>query len=176
MVELNPAWPRNHPARQPGSTCCSARWSKSPSPSHKRYCTCLGTATDTLRGPVVCVGGWEGACCVEPLRPQPCTCRVGIRCVEPTVAPLWEQLALLVVPASCSGSCTEGANSQPSETELLASHGFQADVWPHCQYTRDRPPPARTGVRPAETPHGQCTSCSYVGGRTSDLYASQPDD
>ena len=103
-----------------------------------------------MRVPVVC-GWWVGggACCVEPLRQQTCTCRVGIRCVDPTVAPLWAQLALLVVPASCSGSCTEGANRQPDESELLAFHCFQADLWPYCHYTRYRPPPPPARHAPA---------------------------
>ena len=42
------------------------------------------------------------------------------------------QLALLVAPASCNGRCTEGANSQPNENELLAPNALQACVWPHC--------------------------------------------
>ena len=48
------------------------------------------------------------------------------------MAPLREQLALLVAPASCIGRCTEGANSEPNDNELLAPNVFQACVWPHC--------------------------------------------
>ena len=46
------------------------------------------------------------------------------------------QLALMVAPASCNGRCTEGANRQPNENELLALHGFQTCVWPHCHCAR----------------------------------------
>ena len=48
------------------------------------------------------------------------------------MAPLREQLALLVAPANCIGRCTEGANRQLNDNELLAPNVFQACVWPHC--------------------------------------------
>ena len=39
---------------------------------------------------------------------------------------------MLVAPASCNGRCTEGADSQANENELLAPNVLQAYVWPHC--------------------------------------------
>ena len=88
-------------------------------------------------------------CCAESLRARACTCRVGIWRVEPTVTPLWEKLALLVAPASCSGRSTEGANSQPNESELLGCTA-STRVSP--------PPPAGTGAWPADTPDLQFTA------------------
>ena len=71
-------------------------------------------------------------CGVEPLQARACICSVNTRYVEPAVTPLREQLALLVAPANCIGRCTEGANRQLNDNELLAPNVFQACVWPHC--------------------------------------------
>ena len=86
-------------------------------------------------------------CGVEPLQARACICSVSTRYVEPAVTPLRDQLALWVAPASRSGRCTEGANSQPNENELLALHGFQADLWPHCHCAPLTPSPRHTPVR-----------------------------
>ena len=147
MVELNPQLgPHKHPANQPCSTCCSACWSKSQHPSHDRYCTCLGAATDLH----------ESSCCgafsVEPLRAQTCACCVGILCAEPAVAPWWEQLAVLVAPASCNGCFTEGS---PTKTSCWHSMVFRQT----CGHTATTPVVA---FPPAETPHGQCTPAAVT--------------
>ena len=92
------------------------------------------------------------------------------------MTPLRDQLALWVAPASCSGRCTEGANSQPNENELLAPKVVQACVWPHCQ-DKCSPPPADTSARPADTPYGQCKPAAVTAVVATQLSMQlKPDD
>ena len=86
------------------------------------------------------------------------------------------QLAVLVAPASCNGRCTEGADSQANENELLAPNVLQAYVWPHC-HDKCYPPPGEhqraASIHPVWAMHA---SCSYGYGSNSALDAAQPDD
>ena len=150
------AWPHKHPANQPHSTCCSACWSQSQRPSHDRYCTCLGSATDLHES------SCGGACWVEPLRAQTCTCRVGIRCAEPAVTPLWEQLALLVARPGATADAPKVLTASQTKTSCWHSMAFRHA----CGHTATAPvdalPPAHTGAWSAETPHGQCTPAAVA--------------
>ena len=91
------------------------------------------------------------------------------------MTPLREQLALLAVPSSCNGRCTEGANSQPNENELLAPKVVQACVWLTARTSA--PPPG--GHQRAASRHpvwAMRASCSYGCGSNSALDADQPDE